>query len=168
MRVKDIMTTHVASCNPATNLATAVEMLWSHDCGALPVLDDVGRVIGIVTDRDLCIALGTRDRRPSELTVGDVMQPALMKCEPGADIRSALDTMGAEKIRRLLVVDATETLKGILCMNDVILHSRRSGNGLSYEQVMDTLKAISTHPGAAQVENSLAVLETQRALVASP
>ncbi len=166
MRVKDIMTTHVACCNPATNLAAAVEMLWSHDCGALPVLDDVGRVIGIVTDRDLCIALGTRDRRPSELTVEDVMQPALIRCDPEAEIRSALDNMGAEKIRRLLVVDATQTLKGILCMNDIILHSKRSGNGVSYEQVMETSKAICAHPDATQAEKSLAVIETQRALVA--
>ena len=166
MRVKDIMTTHVACCNPATNLAAAVELLWSHDCGALPVLDDVGRVIGIVTDRDLCIALGTRGRRPSELTVGDVLQPSPTECDPEADIRSALDKMGAEKIRRLLVVDATQTLKGILCMNDIILHSKRSGNGVSYEQAMETLKSICAHPDAAQVEKSLAVIDTQRALVA--
>ena len=60
MRVENIMTTtNVACCNPETNLAAAAEMLCMHNCGTLPVLEDIGRFLGVVTDRDICIALGT-------------------------------------------------------------------------------------------------------------
>ena len=168
MRVKNIMTTtNVACCNPGTNLAAAAEMLWIHDCGTLPVLDDIGRVLGVVTDRDICIALGTRDRKASELFAGDLLQPRLITCDPEVEIGSALKIMAAEQVRRLLVVDATETLQGVLCMSDIILHSKRSGNGIGYEQVMETLKAICAPPGTAvEVETSLTVIETHSALVA--
>jgi CBS domain-containing protein len=166
MRVKDIMTTDVACCNPGTNLAAAAEMFWIHDCGALPVLDDRGHVIGIVTDRDLCIALGTRDRKASELCVGDVMQPRLITCDPEVDLQTALRIMAAEQVRRLLVVDATECLQGILCINDIVLHAYRSGDGIRYEDTFETLIAICSRPGSAPMpEKSLLIPEKQRAVV---
>jgi len=69
MRVQDAMTETPATCRPDTNLAIAAELMWTHDCGSLPVLDDAGTVVGIATDRDMLIALGTRNQRPADLTV---------------------------------------------------------------------------------------------------
>ena len=67
MQVEDVMTWGAACCNPGTNAAAAAEIMWTEDCGFLPVLEDSGRVVGIVTDRDLFIALGTQNRIASEL-----------------------------------------------------------------------------------------------------
>jgi CBS domain-containing protein len=54
------MTSDVRTCRPETNLAEAVRDMWEGDCGALPVVSDEGRVIGMITDRDVCIAVATR------------------------------------------------------------------------------------------------------------
>jgi CBS-domain-containing membrane protein len=61
MRVEEIMTKHVSVCTAGTNAAKAAELMWIHDSGVLPVVDDSDRrLVGIVTDRDLFIALGTK------------------------------------------------------------------------------------------------------------
>ena len=73
MRVKDVMTKDVSLCNPGTSAAAAAEMMWTQDCGVLPVLADSGPVVGVVTDRDLFIALGTQNRNASEFPVGVIM-----------------------------------------------------------------------------------------------
>jgi len=56
MRVEEVMTKGVSFCNPDTNAAAAAEIMWTQDCGVLPVLENSGRVVGVVTDRDLFIA----------------------------------------------------------------------------------------------------------------
>ena len=67
MLVKDLMTRNVSSCRPENNLAELAEVMWNQQRGALPILDGGGRVIGIITDRDICIALGTRNIRASDV-----------------------------------------------------------------------------------------------------
>ena len=62
MRVRDLMTKTVVFCRHETNLAAATALMWDNDCGTLPVVSESGKVIGIITDRDICIALGTRNR----------------------------------------------------------------------------------------------------------
>ena len=65
--VEDIMTRTPWCCGPETNLAAVTELMWTHDCGALPVVGE-GRVLGMITDRDVAIALGTRDVAAREIT----------------------------------------------------------------------------------------------------
>ena len=75
MKVRDVMTAAAVCCKPETNIGSAVELLWSHDCGMLPVVDTDRKLLGVVTDRDICIAMGTRNRLPGDLTVGEVAIP---------------------------------------------------------------------------------------------
>ena len=82
MLVRDLMTRNVSSCRPENNLAELAEVMWNHRCGALPILDDSGRVMGIITDRDICIALGTRNIRASEVLARDVLRPGYINCSP--------------------------------------------------------------------------------------
>lgn len=63
MKVQDIMTRDVQCCGPGTNLAAAAKMMWDSDCGALPVLNVEGKVIGVITDRDVCMATATKKGR---------------------------------------------------------------------------------------------------------
>jgi CBS domain-containing protein len=57
MKVREVMIDRVTSCNSNTNLATVAGLMWENDCGVLPVLDDGGKVVGMITDRDTCIAV---------------------------------------------------------------------------------------------------------------
>ena len=144
MRVQDAMTKTPATCRPDTNLAIAAELMWTHDCGSLPVLDDA-EAVGFVTDRDMLIALGTRKQRPADLTVAEVMRSPVITCTPTDDVTLALSTMRGRKVRRLPVVDRDGKLMGILAINDLVLHSDRHGRketAVPYDEVMTALKGI--------------------------
>ena len=139
MQVAEIMTKDVCSCGPGTNAATAAELMWSRNFGSLPIVEDGGRVVGIVTDRDLFLALGTSDRRPAELPLGEIMNKDLALCYPGNDVRNALKTMAQRQLRRLPVVDEAGNLKGMLALADVAL---RADDGLSTD-VLNVIRAVS-------------------------
>jgi CBS domain-containing protein len=140
MKVQEIMTKDVACCEPRTNAAAAAEIMWNRNCGALLVVENGGNLVGIVTDRDLFIALGTGNRAPTSLTVEEVMSRDLAACLPGDDIRTAMGTMAQWQVRRLPVVDQSGALQGILSMDDAVM--RAEANGLSNQDVVGTLKAI--------------------------
>jgi CBS domain-containing protein len=143
VRVEDVMTQEVSYCVPGTNAAAAAEIMWTKNCGSIPVVDDDGHVAGMVTDRDLFIALGTRNQRASDLTVGEIMNRDLAVCAPEDDIRGALKTMAQSQSHRLPVVDKDGVLKGILSIDDVI--QRAEAEGLSTE-VVRTMKALCVRP----------------------
>jgi CBS domain-containing protein len=67
MTVRDLMAKPTTTCRPKTDLAAASALMWENDCRVLPVLEETGRPVGILTDRDICIALGTRNTRAWEL-----------------------------------------------------------------------------------------------------
>jgi CBS domain-containing protein len=146
MKVKDVMMRTPASCEATTNLGAAVEILWNRNCGILPVIDSQGNVLGVVTDRDLCIALGTRNQLLGDVTVGQVVSGKVFTCKPDDDIRDALNTMAREKVRRLPVVNDAGQLEGILSMDDIVLHSEGGIAGkaseLSHDTVVNTLKQL--------------------------
>jgi len=146
MKVRDVMMGTPASCTSETNLAAAVEILWNRNCGILPIVNAQQEVIGVVTDRDICIALGTRNRPAGEIPVSDVASGKIFACQPDDDIRSALVTMGIAKVRRLPVINAKHKLEGILSMDDVVAHSDARTPGktaeLSNEDVVDALRRI--------------------------
>jgi CBS domain-containing protein len=122
MQVQDFMNKDVSYCSPGTNASTVAEIMWRKNCGVLPIVDN-GHVVGTVTDRDLFIALGTSNRRPSELVVGEIMRRDPAVCDQASDIRTALRIMGQRQLRRLPVVDERGTLKGILSISDVALRA---------------------------------------------
>lgn len=145
MQVNEVMTRSVSYCNPQTNAAVAAEIMWNQNCGALPVAEDGGRAVGIVTDRDLFIALGTTNRRATELPVGEIMRADLSVCGPEDDVRTALSTMAKRKLHRLPVVDKAGVLQGIVSMSDILQATDGlSADGLSYD-LLRTMKAISEH-----------------------
>ena len=146
MKVRDAMIGNVRFCSPEVNLAAATEILWKAGCGTLPVVEN-GRVIGMITDRDIAVALGTRNAKASEVIVREVSLPKLFYATAEEDIHIALQTMGAQKVRRLPVVDSTGALEGILCLDDIVLFAEEKGD-LTYGAVVDALKAINEHAGA--------------------
>ena len=145
MLVLDLFTFKPAFCWPDTNLAAAAALLWEHDCGALPVLDAETRVIGILTDRDICMAVGTRGRLASDLAVRDVMTPAVLTCRPEDSVSTALRIMREGRVRRLPVVNNDRALMGMISINDLVLAAKRQG-GVAIEELLMTLRVISAHP----------------------
>jgi CBS domain-containing protein len=138
------MSTNVATCGPKANAAEVAEIAWSADCGAVPVVDEKNKVLGIVTDRDFFIALGTRDKRPSELTVHEVMSDEVATCTPDCEARRALNLMESHKVRRLPVVDQDGLLRGMISLNDLIRHATPSGE-LSFANLVSALRSIGAH-----------------------
>jgi CBS domain-containing protein len=143
VKIKDLMTKNPKTCTSETTVATAAELMWHGDCGVLPIVDDA-KLVGVVTDRDLCIALGTRDTRASQLRVGAVAATTLATCKSEDDVQSALATMKAARVRRLPVVDDTGKLRGMLSLNDLII-AAGTGKEVRREDVIDTLQAICAH-----------------------
>jgi CBS domain-containing protein len=144
VKVRDVMTKRTISCTPETNLAEAALLMWKHACGFLPVIGEGGNVIGVITDRDISIALGTRDQRPTQVRVWDVMPKKLFTCTAGDDVHSALKSLRAGKIRRLPVIDREGALIGVLSIDDIVLKARERilGKDVSYKDVEDTYKAL--------------------------
>lgn len=123
MKVRNLMTSDVKTCRPDTNLAEAVRDMWEGDCGALPVVSDEGRVIGVITDRDICIAVATKARPADRIAVREVAGNQPVTCLAGDDAKAALQSMKAHKIRRLPVVDADGHVKGMLSLSDIVTHA---------------------------------------------
>lgn len=151
MLVEKLMTRDVESCRAEATAADAAAIMWRRDCGSVPVTDDDGRVVGIVTDRDICMALSMRGKTASELHVGEVMAGAVRTCSPVDDVSDALEAMREEQLRRLPVVDARDRLVGILSIGDIVLrtHKGKGGKHVSRRETLATLRAIFRPHGSA-------------------
>jgi CBS domain-containing protein len=143
VKVKDLMTAEPRTCVPGTNLAVAAALMLDGDCGILPVVDD-GKLVGVVTDRDLFIALATRNRLASDVTVREVLQAPVHTCEPEDELHAALATMRQHRVRRLPVEGFGGTVSGILSMNDILLAAGAS-KPVRDAEVVNTLQAIGGH-----------------------
>ena len=143
MKVKDLMTPEPRTCTPSTNLAEAAALMLDADCGILPVVDDKGKLVGVVTDRDMYIALATRNTLASQLTVGDVARSQVFTCGPDDDVHTALTTMKQHHVRRLPVEGFGGTVAGIVSMNDILLAA--GGKGVGNAEVVGTFQTICAH-----------------------
>jgi CBS domain-containing protein len=143
VKVKDIMSGEPRTCSPDNNLAAAAALMLDGDCGILPVVDD-GKLVGVVTDRDMFIALATRDKRASEITVREVMQSPVYSCGPDDDVQAALETMKQHLVRRLPVEGFGGTVMGVVSMNDVVLASGPR-KAVRDAEVVSALQAICAH-----------------------
>jgi CBS domain-containing protein len=145
MQIKHIMTTNVGTCQPQTNLAAVAKLMWDRDCGFVPIVDAAGKVAGVITDRDICVASATRRLPPEQITAAQAMrhQP-IHSGRPEDTIDKALATMKQFQVRRLPVIAADSTLKGVVSMNDIVL---AAGNkeAPAPAEIVSTLAAICAH-----------------------
>jgi len=149
MKVKDVMTPDARAIWITQSLAAAAKEMWENDCGVLPIIKDDRKVVGMLTDRDICMAAAMRDRTPSGISVAEVMSAAIFSTTPEDDVAQALRLMREHKIRRLPVLNADGELEGILSMNDIVLKAKaRNGKKpeIEYADVVKTYQAICEHP----------------------
>jgi len=147
MMVKDLMSPSVHTCSPEDSLQQAAEIMWNQDCGAVPVVDHDARVVGMITDRDVCMHALLTGRKLQECTVCDAMSPDVFACGPSDSIDAAQSLMRRRRIRRVPVVDSNQHLIGILSINDLALHVGRDARdaGVAPEAVAATLTGVSVH-----------------------
>jgi len=149
MKVKEIMTANAKACTLTDNLAEAARLMWEEDCGIVPVVAEGGKLVGLITDRDICMAAMLKGRNEASIAIEAVISGKLFTCKPEDDVHSALNTMRNNKVRRLPVVSAGGKLAGMLSMNDVVLKAAEAGDKkgpeLSYSDVVNTYKAICQH-----------------------
>jgi CBS domain-containing protein len=139
MKVHDVMTREVRTCGPDDDLGRAAIEMWEGDCGVLPVVRG-GRVVGMVTDRDICMGLALEDCRPRDRKVREVMSGDVWSCIGDDDLADALETMASRRVRRLPVMDG-DRLVGMISMNDVLTHTEGRAHPPTRE-ILSTLRAI--------------------------
>jgi CBS domain-containing protein len=141
MKVRDIMTQPPCTCRLDTSLGIASRRMKDMGCGTLAVLDQRGRVAGILTDRDLAIAIGQTNRDSSHISAQEAMTGHVYTCSPDDDLPGALQRMTEAKVRRLPVVTSDGDLQGILSIDDIILWGVQHG-GVTRKDLVQALRAI--------------------------
>jgi CBS-domain-containing membrane protein len=159
MQVAELMTKDVKACGLEDTLDKAAQIFWDCDCGFAPVVDERGRAVGVITDRDACMAAYTQGKQLSEIPVTAVMSTTVYSCNADAPISAAATLMGENRVRRLPVVDSDSgRLVGVLSINDIAVQSARERGArhreISEKQVADTLAAVSMprHPKPEQIQ----------------
>ncbi len=146
MQVRDLMTTHVWSCPDNGTVASAANTMLDHNCGFVPVVGKNGDVRGVITDRDLCMAIVRLDRRPGDIPLAEVCSGRVIGCAPEQEIHDVLQIMESARVHRLPVLEDGK-LKGIISMTDVLRHASpvRSPDGdcLTCAEAVGALKMIT-------------------------
>ena len=156
MKIGDVMSREVAWCGPRVAAAEAARIMWERDCGCVPVLDDRRIPVGVVTDRDLCIAAYTRGRTLHDMSVESIMSQGVVTCRTDAAVADVEHMMAARKVRRVVVVDDAGRLEGVVSLGDLARARARTRLDRTMEHVFAdvarTLAAIS-QPGPVESES---------------
>lgn len=141
MIVKDIMKKAVATCTPESDLQSVIDVMRERDCGFLPVVDSHGIVVGVITDRDICLAGGTKHRPLGRVSVKETMSQPVFSCSPDENVTVVLATMAKHRVRRLPVLNKSGHLEGVLSMDDIVSAPSRRG-GPTADEIVAALKGI--------------------------
>ena len=153
MSIAKLMSARVDHCTPQTDLAAAAMIMWRGDCGIVPVIEpESRRLVGVITDRDICMAAGTRHQPIGGIAVADVMTRTLVTCRPSDSARNALARMAEHAVRRLPVVDDEGRLVGVLSIADLVraTGSPDHASEVPAGEVISTLRSICHRPEAGK------------------
>jgi CBS domain-containing protein len=144
MKVQDVMSTTVACCGSDTCLQEVAEMMVECNCGEIPVAEAGGRLIGVVTDRDITCRAVAKGRNPLELTAADCMTSPAVTVQPETSIQECCDMLERYQIRRLPVVDGGGHCVGIISLADIA----RTASGRTTAHVVQRVSKPSATPSA--------------------
>jgi CBS domain-containing protein len=149
MRVEQIMSRDVAICTADDSLARAARIMWDRDCGCVPVVEPSNaeqRVVGMITDRDVCMAALHQRGSLEEITVSSAMSRQVFSCRPDDPVEIAVKILQEQQVHRLPVI-ADERLVGILSLADVAREAQREHAAgireVSDFEVAEAVEAIS-------------------------
>lgn len=135
LRVRDVMTPQPETIAHDGDLATAAAKMRDLDVGVLPVMAG-GQVAGVITDRDLAMAMAGGDEQLSALRIEDLMSSVPVTVKPDATLQEATELMAGNQIRRLLVVDGTD-LVGILSLGDLAVEGAEQHAESALEEISE-------------------------------
>jgi len=144
MNIRDVMTPNPRTLSPEDSIQNAARIMRDEDTGAVPVVEN-GRVLGMVTDRDIVIRLVAEGGDASSAKVRDAMSERLTTIDPDQDLDEAMRLMADHQVRRLPVCEEDGRLVGMLSLGDVALGSA------SMRGVGEALASISTSVATADV-----------------
>jgi CBS domain-containing protein len=141
MTAKDVMSKNVVTCGPETRLAAAARLMRRHKIGFLPVVDNHGAVVGVITDRDISNASAEK-RAAVRRTVSEVIAHPVYACLPDDNLKVVLATMAEHRVRRLPVLDKEDrALEGVISIDDIVRVPQRRGWPAN-DDIVQALKAI--------------------------
>jgi len=144
MKVRELMTHPAITCHVNDPLNMAAHRMWDHDCGVLPVVNDEGKVTGMITDRDICMAAYTQGRSLDQMLVNSAMASHLISVHPDQSILEVEELMAAHQVRRVPVVDAEGKAVGVVSIDDLAKESVQPDSRIKQgmAKVTQTLAAI--------------------------
>lgn len=144
MKVEELMTKAPTTISNYETLDIAAKKLWDSDCGVLPVVGGDGRLVGILTDRDICMSAWSRGQLLATIHTDEAMSKQVFSVKPDQEIEFAEQLMADKQVRRIPVVDAEDKPIGILSMNDVAREAARTGSKLKdgITRAVQTIAAI--------------------------
>jgi CBS domain-containing protein len=131
--IKEVMTRDVRACEPNATVADAAKVMAQEDVGPVPIVED-GRLVGIVTDRDIVVRVVAEGRDPNATTVKEIASTDLVTVSPGDDLDEALKLLAERQVRRLPVVEG-DRLVGIVAQADVARLGKDKQTGEVVEEI---------------------------------
>jgi CBS domain-containing protein len=144
MQVEQIMNQPAIVCRVDQPCDKAARLMAEHDCGVIPVVDHDDRIIGMVTDRDICMASLAQRLPIHTIRVKDAMTREPYSCSPTDSLDVAATRMKDAQVHRLPVVDDEDRVVGVLSTNDIFRQAslHRGQPSISDKKLVDTLAAI--------------------------
>lgn len=136
MQVSEVMTKDVVVVEAGATLQEAAQLMRGLDVGLLPVREG-GRLVGMLSDRDITVRATAEGRTPAETRVADVMSPSVVACGEADDVLAAAGSMQTHQLRRLVVVDGFDRIVGIVSLGDLALRSDEHLAGRVLERVSE-------------------------------
>ncbi len=143
MRVKEMMTAPVVTCAVDHHLNDVARCMWEYDCGSIPIVDDDGRLVGMLTDRDVCMAAYTQGLPLEDIRVPTAMSTQILLCHIDDSVEMAERLMREGQVRRVPVVDNNGRPVGIISMNDLARVAGTAKRPNLDRDVVRTLAAVS-------------------------
>jgi CBS domain-containing protein len=140
-KCSEVMTREPVCCEPGDPVPRVADMMRQHDVGSLPVVDSrtSGRLVGIVTDRDLVTKVVAGNRNVESATARDAMTPNPTSVREDDDVERAMSLMADRQVRRMPVVDESGRLSGIIAQADVATRvSRDKSTGQLVEAISES------------------------------
>lgn len=137
VKAKDIMTPNPTCCKVTDSVLDAVRVMKNEDCGIVPITDESGQCVGLVTDRDICLKVILERKDPQSTILRDVMTSNVITCNPEDSLEDIIPKMQKYMIRRILVTDESGKRVGIISEADIALKVRDKS------KVADLVEAVS-------------------------
>jgi CBS domain-containing protein len=147
MKISELMSRAPRACRETDTLDRAAQLMWEHDCGFIPVVNEKGSLVGTITDRDICMGAWTQGRPLSQVQASWISRHPVFTVNENDSVEAAELLMLRKQIRRLPVLDPEGKLVGVLSLGDLArrleVMTSPKGSGISRESVAQTLAGIS-------------------------